>query len=58
MTAATPVFTWTYDPERNRYVIWRGGSVYQVIVPSRHNPAHGERYVRRCVDVLNGATNG
>lgn len=51
-------YRWTYDTDRHRYVIWRGGSVYQVIVPTRRNPAHSQTYVERCCAILNGAKDG
>lgn len=49
----TPEFTWSYDTARRRYVIRRGGAIYQEIVPNRHNPAHTRTYVERCVRILN-----
>ncbi len=49
-----PEFTWHYCRETHRYVITRGGRVYQTIVPSRRNPAHSRTYVERSVKILNG----
>ncbi len=49
-----PEFAWYFDKARARYVITRGGQTYQEIVPNRQNPAHGLRYVERCVRILNG----
>lgn len=50
----TPVFSWTYDLARRRYVIRRGGAIYQEIIPNRQNPAHTRTYVERSVRLLNG----
>ncbi len=48
-----PEFDWYFDKVRARYVIRRNGQTYQEVIPNRHSPAHGRRYIERCVRILN-----
>ncbi len=57
MATGQTTYSWTYDPTRRCWVIWRDGRVYQVVPESRRNPANTESYVERCVAALNGDTH-
>lgn len=58
VTGPTAEFSWSYDPGRRCFVIWRAGHAYHVLQTGKRFPAHTETYVKRAVCLLNGDPNG